>query len=212
MWDQTTVLIAQTIVLAITAVILVWYTWETRQLRKIQQWPLVLAKGLEAQHVILANVGNSPAMNIRAAGYLLRQEDALQQAFDAGQQLRSSDVILQLASGTLEKVRVDHFSREFAGGLKSELWGEVNLVAEPPPNLTLRIEFQNMAMERFFAEQIILIGSIRLVRAVKEWALFRLFHRTSQDLLTIKLTADGQIDCTQLTPRGQRLQTEPLRP
>ena len=56
MWDQTTHLTAQTIVLTITAGILVWSSWEMRQSRKIQRWPLVIVQKLDPHHIILTRL------------------------------------------------------------------------------------------------------------------------------------------------------------
>jgi hypothetical protein len=209
---QTSVLIAQTVVLAITAGILLWYSWETRQLRKGQQWPLVIVTALDNHTITLANMGNSAALNIRVAGYLLQFKDVMKQGYAAGKPLRAADRILHLPPGGSATVHLQTFRRESTGRLISEEFEpEVDLVKERP-NLTLRIDFYNVAMKQFFVEQIFVIGSTRLVRSLKRWALFRLFHPACRDLLKIKHTLEGQLDRIQLTPRGQRLQMKPLRP
>ena len=66
--------------------------------------------------------------------------------------------------------------------------GEVTFVTALRPDLMLRFEGYNVAMERFFGEQIIRGCSITLMQSVTMWALyggpiFRLLHRVSQDVL-----------------------------
>lgn len=74
---QTLVLILQTVVLAITAFLIFWYSYETRRLRKIQQRPFVIVQSLGTSSFNLTNIGNSSALNVRVAGISISAEDAL---------------------------------------------------------------------------------------------------------------------------------------
>src|SRR5438105_1307225 len=97
--NQGFLLFVQNIVLAITAGILLWYSFETRWLRKAQQWPLVIVKAFDDHNFLVENVGNSPALNVWVGGYKIGVKDTLRKNYDTGDQLRSSNVILYLASG-----------------------------------------------------------------------------------------------------------------
>ena len=208
LWDQSSVLALQTIVLVATAGVLVWYTIETRLLRKAQQWPFVMVQALDSHDFIVANVGNSSALNVRIGGYSIRMEDALQGAFDAGTQLRSSNLILHLASGDTATLHADRFSRGCGQGQQTHTWGEAHLT-DRLAIITLRLEYQNLAMEPFFADEIIRTSSIKLLQSGR---VRRIFHVANQDFLNVRVSADGQIESVQLTPRGQHQLTKPLRP
>ena len=206
--DKGSLLLAQDIVLAITAVILAWYSIETRLLRKVQQWPLVIVQSLDDHNFVVTNVGNSPALNVWVSGYSIRIEDLSRRNYDTGDQLRSSNTILYLAPGDPASPHADRFIREQTQWQQSHTSGEAHLT-DSHAFITLRVGYQNLAMQSFYAEEIIHTGSIKLLRSGK---IRKVFHRAGQDFLKVLFSNDGQIERVRLTRKGQRQLTKPLRP
>ena len=65
-WDTT-----QTVAVALTGLVVIWYTIETKKLRaesqkqtEIQQRPFVILK-VEKRNFVLQNIGNGPALNVK---------------------------------------------------------------------------------------------------------------------------------------------------
>lgn len=201
---QTLVLILQTVVLAITALLIFWYSYETRRLRKIQQRPFVIVQSLGTSSFNLTNIGNSSALNVRVAGISISAEDALHGETGAADRLRSARFIPHLKAGDPTEIMAQRFRREVTSTQSSHAFGEANFADSSL--VMLRVDFEDVEMQSYFVEQMVQFNALKIMRSKKH----RLFSRGT--FLRIQTSAHGQIEDAKLTRKGLNRIIKPVRP
>jgi hypothetical protein len=158
------------VILAITAVILWWYTRETKRLREtaqrqveaayqqieVQQRPLVIIEAPRPDSLILRNVGNSAAINIKigvANG-------------------PSTIMIPLLTPGSGRGIGVDTNGEAVDTRSRLRFWTDQGLLGQvyalfidqdSIQNYTLHIEYQNVAMQAYVVEERVTSGGFEII-------------------------------------------------
>ncbi len=152
--------VLNTLILAITAVIVWWYTWETRRLREtaqrqvevayqqieVQQRPLVIIKAQQPGPLTVLNIGNSAAINIKI-GVANGPSTVMIPLLTPGS---GSSIGVDTNDGTPD-------TRSRLGFYTDLGFGEVNALFIDQDSIrngyTLHIEYQNVAMHAYVTDE-----------------------------------------------------------
>jgi hypothetical protein len=153
--------VINTFILAITAGIVCWYTWETKRLREtaqrqveaayqqieVQQRPLVIIEAQRSDALTVLNIGNSVAINIKIGV-----------AND-----RSTVMIPLLTPGSGSSIGVDTNDGALDTRSRLRFWTDQGLVGPVYAlcinqdsirnGYTLHIEYQNVAMHTYVTDE-----------------------------------------------------------
>jgi hypothetical protein len=162
-----------TVILAITVGIVFWYTWETKRLREtaqqqveaayqqieVQQRPLVIVEAPRSDSLIVRNIGNSAAINIKitvANG-------------------PSTVMIPLLTPGSGIGIGIDTNGEALDTLARLRFWTEQGLLGQVYAlfidqdsirnGYTLHIEYQNVSMHAYVIEERVTSGGFEIIHS-----------------------------------------------
>jgi hypothetical protein len=160
-----------TVILAITAGIVLWYTWETKRLREtaqqqveaayqqieVQQRPFVIVEAPRADSLIACNVGNSAAIKIQ-----IRVANG-----------PSTVMIPLLTPGSGTGIGIDTNGEALDTHARLRFWTERGLLGQVYAlfidqdsirnGYTLYIEYHNVAMKEYKTEERVTSGGFEII-------------------------------------------------
>jgi hypothetical protein len=150
--------ITQTIAIALTGLVIIWYTWETTQLgvetrrqTEVQLRPFVIVKPTKDGFQV-SNIGNGPAINISIGDVVV---DATEDVA-----IHFPESIPVLSNGISVPIRADSFK-------KGKPAGDFFIAHLNPyyanRTLPLNIEFQNVELRSYFVEERVVPGKLEIV-------------------------------------------------
>lgn len=147
----------QTWAVALTGFVLIWYTWETMQLRRaafsqrqLQLRPLVVLE-LDEKGFAVRNVGHGVALNVQVEDVVLSEQEEIV--------IRFPRLLPVLASGGTVQVAAESFK-------KGRSAGDFFLAHLDPQyarlSLRVHVRFQNAEMAPYVATESIIPGELRI--------------------------------------------------
>ncbi len=153
----------QTWAMILTGVVVLWYTWETAQLRlaasaqrELQIRPFVVVER-ESGHFRVRNLGHAPALNVKVGDVVINRDERILVSFP--------DLIPTLAPGEVRAISVES---SHAGVPAKDFF-----VAHLNPDyanrdLEIRVDYQNIEMKDLFVLEVVGPGKLEILRVSED--------------------------------------------